>query len=150
MDSRFHLQTRINFKHFHYFDHEAFRARIMIVMWMNENIHTLFHFHCQTYCVNISPAEEKDLCNYEFVPLLPFPTLHQHPEKDGACGKNDGYHYDDDNHDSESCNDGNEELKTAIRKMREGPTWSLAVLTSTTLALSGIKRTGSCCCCWPL
>ena len=72
----------------------------------------LFHFHCQTYCVNISPAEEKDLCNYEFVPLLPFPTLLQHPEKDGACGNNDGYHYDDDDHDSESCNDGNEELKT--------------------------------------
>ena len=88
---------------------------------MNGNIHTLFHFHCQTYCVNISPAEEKDLCNYEFVPLLPFPTLLQQPEKDGACGKNDGYHYDDDNHDSESCNDGNEELKTAIRNMREGP-----------------------------
>ena len=79
---------------------------------MNENIHTLFHFHCQTYCVNISPAEEKGLCNYEFVPLLPFPTPLQHPEKDGACGKNDGYHYDDDNHDSEYCNDGNEELKT--------------------------------------
>ena len=79
---------------------------------MNENIHTLFHFHCQTYCVNISPAEERDLCNYEYAPLLPFPTLPQHPERDGACGKNDGYHYDDGNHDSESCNDGNEELKT--------------------------------------
>ena len=88
---------------------------------MNESINTLFYFHCQTYCVNISPAEEKDLCNYEFVPLLPFPTLLQHPEKDGACGNNYGYHYDDDDHDSESCNDGDEELKTAIRKMREGP-----------------------------
>merc|ERR1719350_2642838 len=27
----------------------------------------------------LSPAEEKDLCNYEFVPLLPFPTLLQPP-----------------------------------------------------------------------
>ena len=54
---------------------------------MNENIHMLFHFYCQTYCVNISPAEEKDLCNYGFVPLLPFPTLLQRPEKDGAVAK---------------------------------------------------------------
>ena len=50
--------------------------------------------------------------------MLPFPTLPQDP---GACGNIDGYHYDDDDHNSESCNDGNEELKTALRKMREGP-----------------------------
>ena len=52
---------------------------------------------------------------------FPFQLFFNTLEKDGACGNNDGYHYDDDNHDSESCNDGNEELKTALRKMREGP-----------------------------